>query len=158
MLDKKIVDLLNYRIQQEELSSRIYEQISLMLDVKGFLNTSALYKKYAAEEMKHASWAKEFLTSYNIEPELMRLDPPNLGISTISEALDLTLKHEEDITKQVEELTNKAMEMKSYTCMELGLKYCREQVEEINKANNLVDMYSLTQDDLVFDHHIEKLL
>ena len=44
LLSKKIVDTLNYRIQQEDFSSRIYEQLALWLNDKGYLNTSSLYK------------------------------------------------------------------------------------------------------------------
>ena len=45
LLKSEVVDLLNYRIQQEEFSSRLYEQMSLWLDDNGFMNTSKLYKK-----------------------------------------------------------------------------------------------------------------
>ena len=68
MLDKKIIELLNYRINQEQLSSRIYEQMSLWLDNKGLKNFSTLYKNYSDEELVHAGFAKEFLLAYGINP------------------------------------------------------------------------------------------
>ena len=72
LLSKKIVDTLNYRIQQEDFSSRIYEQLALWLNDKGYLNISSLYKRYASEESNHADWAKSFLLDYGITPCLLK--------------------------------------------------------------------------------------
>ena len=60
LLDKKVIDILEYRIKKEEESSRLYEQMSLWLNDNGYLNTSKLYKIYANEENNHSDWAKSF--------------------------------------------------------------------------------------------------
>ena len=158
MLDSKIIELLNYRVEQEQLSSRIYEQMSMFLGNKGYVNTAKLYAKYASEELGHAEWAKTYLLSYNIEPELHPLPAPSTEYSTLQEVLDLTLEHEMDITKQCNELARIAQEMAYFTCFDLALKYCREQVEEIDKAYTLKDMYALSNNDLLFDHAVEDLI
>jgi len=41
---------------------------------------------------------------------------------------------------------------------QLGLKYCEEQIDEIQKAIDLIDQAKLTTDMLVFDHYVEKYL
>ena len=85
LLNDKVVKALNYRIQQEEHSSRIYEQLSLWLNNNGFLNCSELYKKYASEEMVHAGWSKSYLLDYGITPCLEALPSPEMEINSLKD-------------------------------------------------------------------------
>ena len=158
MLETEIIDALIYRIQQEQLSSRIYEQMSIWFDLRGYKNLAKLYNKYAHEELSHAEWAKKFLLSYNENFQLQPLEAPNAAFSGVSEILQLTLEHEQEITNQCNELAKLASSLQNYPCFELALKFCREQVEELEKAFDLVDMYTLSNNDLLFEHSIENLL
>ena len=161
-MDKKLVTLLNYRIQQEEESSRIYEQFALWLDNKGFKNFGKLYYKYAEEELGHAKFAKDFLLAYGIEPDLKALPAPVLKFNSLKEILKLTLEHEQEITKQCNELAKEANKAEHYPLFELALKYCREQVEELDKAQTFVDQIETFGDSkeamLTLEHNVKDLL
>jgi ferritin len=161
-LDKKIVEALNYRIQQEEASSRIYEQFALWLDNKGFKNFAALYYKYAHEELGHAKFAKDHLLAYGIEPELTKLPAPDLEFDSLKEILVLTLEHEQEITRQCNELTKLAASLDDFPTMTLGMKYCAEQVEELDKAQTFVDQINTFGDSkeamLTLEHNVKDLL
>lgn len=159
LLSKKIVDILNYRIQQEDFSSRIYEQLSLWLNDKGYLNTSKLYERYSSEELNHSDWAKSFLLDYGITPTLMKLESPEMEISSLQDVFDVTLEHELDITRQCEELASTALKEGNYVLYNLALKYCGEQQEEIGKSLELLDILKLSSDMLIIDHYIgDKLI
>ena len=51
-----------------------------------------------------------------------------------------TLAHEEEITRQCNELAAKAHDMKDYNLVTLALKYCAEQIEEMQKSYDLVNL------------------
>jgi ferritin len=161
-MDKKLVTLLNYRIQQEEESSRIYEQFALWLDDKGFKNFAALYYKYASEELAHAKFAKDHLLAFGIEPQLSPLSAPDLEFNSLKEILYLTLDHEQEITRQCNELAGVAMELNDFPTMTLGMKYCAEQVEELDKAQTFVDQIETFGDSkeamLTLEHNVKDLL
>ena len=161
-LDKKIIELLNYRIQQEEESSRIYEQFALWLDDKGFKNFAALYYKYASEELGHAKFAKDHLLAFGIEPQLTKLSAPDLDFNSLKEILTLTLEHEQEITEQCNELTKTAAALDDFPTMTLGMKYCAEQVEELDKAQTFVDQIETFGDSkeamLTLEHNVKDLL
>jgi ferritin len=161
-LDKKIVDALNYRIQQEEHSSRIYEQFALWLDDKGFKNFAKLYYKYAKEELKHSRFAKDHLLAYGIEPILTKLPAPDLEFDSLKEILYLTLEHEHEITRQCNELTAIALQLNDFPTMSLGLKFCAEQVEELDKAQTFVDQIETFGDSkevmITLEHNVKDLL
>jgi ferritin len=159
LLNNKTVDALNYRIQQEEHSSRIYEQFSLWFDNKGLLNCSKLFKNYAAEEMVHATFAKEFLLDYGITPCLQPLPSPEMELDTVLDVFEAALEHELLIAKQCNELASMALKENNHILYQLGLKYCAEQQEEIGKTVTLLDILKMSSDMLVVDHYIgDKLL
>jgi len=159
MLSPETIELLNYRIQQEQFSSRIYEAFALWLENESLPNLASLYEKYAQEELIHAKWAKEHLLSYNIKPKLKPLYDPEIAFSfsSIQNILDLTLQHEKDITNQCNALAAHALKNGDHILYSLATKYCKEQAEELNKAFTLLSAYKRTSDDLVFDHYIGDL-
>ena len=158
LLSKKIVDTLNYRIQQEDFSSRIYEQLALWLNDKGYLNTSSLYKRYASEESNHADWAKSFLLDYGITPCLLKLESPEMEINSLQDVFDVTLEHELEVTRQCEELASIALKENNFVLYTLALKYCAEQQEEIGKSLELLSLFELTKDTLMLDTYVGKNL
>jgi ferritin len=159
MLTSKIIEDLNYRIQQEEFSSRLYKQMSLWLNDEGFINLSKIYEKYSQEEMSHAGWAEDFLLSHGIKPSLKIIEAPNdvYEINSLKDILDLTLSHEKDITNQCNDLASLALKENSHTLYSLAAQYCHEQVEELEKAITFLDIYSKTKDELFYDHYIGEL-
>jgi len=140
LINESVITLLEYRIEQEELSSRLYEQMSLYLDDKGFKMFSKLYKKYANEEMTHSGWSKEYLLSFGITPKLKRLDSPLNEFEGLPDIINKTLEHEIEISKQCKSLARYAKDTDDYLLFDLAMRYCKEQVEEIDKAQTLVDM------------------
>lgn len=155
MLDKKLIEALEYRIQQEELSSRIYEQMSLWLNDNGFLNISKVYATYSQEELKHASWAKDFLLNYGLTPNLKALLAPELELNSLEDVFQQTLEHEQNITKQCEEMASLALKEANHGLYALASKYCAEQVEEIGKAITNLDILKLSKDMLVVDSYFK---
>ena len=159
LLSKKIVDTLNYRIQQEDFSSRLYEQLALWLNDNGYLNTSKLYERYSSEESNHSDWAKSFLLDYGVTPTLMKLESPEMEVNSLQDVFDVTLEHELEITRQCEELATTALKEGNHVLYHLASKYCGEQQEEIGKAITNLDILKLSSDMLIIDHYIgDKLL
>lgn len=159
ILNDKIVELLNYRIEQEEFSSRLYEQMSLWLDNKGYLNCKTLFKQYADEELKHAGWAKSYLLDYGVTPCLHKLDSPEMELESLEDVFNATLEHEQLVTSQCEDLASTALKEGNHVLYALASKFCAEQQEEIGKAITLLDILSLSKDMLVVDNYIgNKLL
>ena len=159
LLNSKVVETLNYRIQQEEDSARLYEQMSLWFNNYGYLNLSELYKKYAEEEMKHAGWSKSYLLDYGYTPELRQLKLQDNTFESCQQIFEMTLEHELDVTRQCEELATMALKENNHVLYALASKYCGEQQEEIGKAVTNLDIAKLTSDMLILDNYIgEKIL
>lgn len=150
----EVVTLLQYRIQQEQYSSKVYEQMSLWLSNESYINMAKVWSKFAEEELEHAELAKQYLLSFNVMPELMVVEEPINDFKDAKDIIQKTYLHEEEITLQCLELTNKAMELKDWTLFALGQKYNEIQRIEMDEVYNLVDIAKLTNDNLILDKHI----
>ena len=161
-LSDKIITLLNYRINQEEESSRIYKSMSIWLDDKAYFNASKLWDKYSGEELKHADWAREHLLSFNIRPETQPIKEVPNDFSGLDDIIRKTLEHETIVTNQCKELAKAAQDEGDTLTYTLAHKYCAEQVEEVRKSFdlvNLLDTYGTEKLALaLLDHALESYL
>lgn len=158
----EIEQLLNYRINQEELSSRIYLAMSICLKDKGYFNAAKLWAKYSAEELTHATWAREYLESHNILPATLSIGEVENYYESLIDVIDKTLEHEILITEQCSELAKACLESADMLTFTLASKYCKEQSEELGKAwdiKNLMETYGKDRLNLaLLDHQLAEYI
>lgn len=161
-LSDRIITLLNYRINQEEKSSRIYKAMSLWLDDKAYFNASKLWDKYSGEELKHAEWAREHLLSFNIRPETQPIEEVPNDFTGLDDIIRKTLEHEILITQQCKDLAKTSQDEGDILTYTLAHKYCAEQVEELKNSwdkMNLLEIYGTEKLNLVLlDQALSKYL
>lgn len=139
LITTTIAGYLNYRIQQEEFSSRTYLAMSMWLNNKGFMGAAALWKKYSDEEMVHADWTRTYALSFGVQPLTPTLDEPDQVFEGLPEIIKKSYEHEIDISKQIKDLASKAMTSGDHILYELALRYLKEQVEEMDKMQTWMD-------------------
>jgi ferritin len=109
LLSDDCVEYLNYRVQQEEYSGRIYLAMSMWLDNNGYVNAAKLWRRYSNEEMAHSDIARTYLLSMGVQPMTPKLDAPNQNFTGLPEIIEMSYEHEITITKQIKELAGDAM-------------------------------------------------
>lgn len=139
LLSEDCVEYLNYRVQQEEYSGRIYLAMSMWLDNNGYVNAAKLWRRYSNEEMSHSDIARTYLLSMGVQPLTPKLDAPNQNFTGLPEIIEMSYDHEIVVTKQIKELAADAMKKADHMLYEFALAYLKEQVEEHNKMQNWVD-------------------
>jgi len=162
LISQEVVDILQFRIQQEEQSARLYEQMSLYLNNEGYINSSKYWKKYAEDEMSHAGWSKEYLLSFGIMPQLPDLDSPSGEFNGLPDVFRKTYDHEVLVSNQCKELGKKAMESGDFILFTLAQKYNSEQLEEMGNVTTMLDLLKTFGEEkhtlLLLDSHIEHYL
>ncbi len=139
LISEYCVDYLNYRVQQEEYSSRIYLSMSMWLNNKGYVGAAALWRKYSDEEMAHAEWSRTYLLSFGIQPVTPRLDQPQQDYSGLPEIIELSYEHEIEVSSQIKKMADESFKMGDHMLYELALRFSKEQVEEHDKMQNWMD-------------------
>lgn len=162
LITDKCIDYLNYRIEQEEYSSRIYLAMSMWLDDRGFVNAAKLWKKYSEEERAHADMAREYLLDLGIQPDTPALKQPPQNFSGLPQIIRDSYDHEVEITNQCKDLASHAMEMADHLLYQLAATYLKEQIEEVGKAQNWIDQLESFGEDKIamrlLDHEMKDYL
>ena len=136
---KSCVDILTFRIQQEEASSRLYHAMSLWLNDKGYVGASKAWQKDADDELVHASWAKDFLLDMGVQPKLLAIEEPVQTFTGLPDIIRQTFAHEVKVTQQCNDLALYAWTNGNHLLHQLAIKYMTEQQEELGKAQTLMD-------------------
>lgn len=156
LLSEEAVKALEQRILSEEFSARLYEDIHLWFEDKGYNNLAKLYKEYSDEEWEHAGWSKKFLLSYGYKPCLKQIPSPESEYESCDDILEVTLEHELDVQRECEIMAKEALKRGEMALYTLALKYVQEQIDEADKAISLLDIKKLTSDMLIFDDYVGK--
>lgn len=133
-ISNNIENLINYRISQEEYSSRLYLAMSNWLQNNGYNGASKLFKKWADEEMIHAGFSYSYLQDVNCIPKVQTVREPDKEFSGLKDIVNKAVEHEMKITEQCNELVKLCHEENDYVTLNLALKYTNEQIEEIAKT------------------------
>lgn len=140
MISQKLVDLCNYRIQQEEYSARIYKAMSKWLENKGYFGSAKLWAKYSSEEIDHAEKFYDYLLKFGIQPIVPNLDQPQQTYMSLQEIVNMSYDHEVEVYRQCKELAMAALEEQDLMLYPLALKFTEEQSEELEKLQNIKDL------------------
>jgi len=136
---KNCIDILTFRIEQEEASSRLYHAMALWLNDKGYVGAAKAWQKDADDEMVHASWAKDFLLDLGICPKLRAIAEPPHEFTGLPDIIRKTYEHEIGVTQQCNDLANFAYLNGNHLLYQLAMKYLTEQQEELGKAQTYLD-------------------
>jgi len=133
------IDSLNYRIEQEEFSARIYLAMSMWLNNNGFMGAAKLWKRYSDEEMEHANWSRTYLLSFGVTPCTPALKQPEESFGGLPQIIKKSFDHEVEVSTQIKKMATDAMRIGDHILYELCLKYLKEQVEEHDKMQTWTD-------------------
>lgn len=138
-ISERLISLMNYRIEQEEASSRLYKSMAVWLDYKGYSGAAKLFNKYAEEELKHAQWAYQYLLDLDVLPSVPAIEKPQTDFLGLIDIINKTYEHEQKVTEQCQQLASAAFKEGDYMTLHLAQHYLDEQVEELAKSNYWVN-------------------
>ena len=149
LIKPELLELLQYRINEEEKSSRIYANMVLYFENTGYVGAAKVWQKYSEEEMIHANWAKEYLLSLGIKPQSRALPELPDTFTGLKEIIYISFNHELEITRQCQELASAALTAGDHLLYRLAMRYLEEQIEEQDKFQTLIDQLETFGDDKV---------
>ncbi len=145
MIDKRMEDAINKQINEEMYSAYLYLSMSAWFDsigLKGFANWMMVQFK---EEMDHAMKFYNYLHSQGATVKLMAIQEPPHEWESPLHAFEETLKHEQHITKCINELVDLAEELKDRATYNMLQWFINEQVEEEENDREIIDMLKMVE-------------
>lgn len=157
-LSKSITSILNKQIENELYSSQIYRSFSAWSDDKGWIGASQLFFKYADEELAHMAKIYKYLYEKNSRALVPNVKNVPQEFNDIRDLVEKALEHEMKVTKNWNDIANKAKAEDDNDTYSFALGYVNEQREEEEKIRNILFSMDLDMPKWKIDEMFKNLL
>lgn len=147
MLNEKVVNLLNDQINKEFYSAYLYLDMAnyyIDNDLDGFGNW---YNIQAQEERDHALLFLKYLQSNGEKVTLKSIDMPDKKFNNHIDPLLVGAEHERYVTQLIHNIYEVAYDIKDFRTMQFLDWFVKEQLEEEENADKLINKYRLFGED-----------
>lgn len=157
-LSSAVAEILNTQIMNELQSSQIYKGMSCWLDDKGWIGASKYFFKASSEELAHMDKVYQYLFDRNAVAKVPTCETVKQEFKDIREVVEMSLQHEMDVTKNWEDIANKAKEEGDNTTYDFVQFFLKEQVEEEEKFRKILFKMDLDMPKWEIDELFESLM
>ena len=143
MLSKKMEKALNEQINKEMYSAFLYMSMSAHstnIGLPGFANWFMVQYK---EEMEHAMKIYDYVNNQGGKVKLMTIDEPSSDFIDPMDMFKRTLKHEQFVTKCINELVDLSINEKDHATQIFLQWFVTEQIEEEGNDNDIISKLEL---------------
>ncbi|MDY6964661.1 MAG: ferritin [Halobacteriota archaeon] len=147
MISDKMVEALNTQMNRELYSAYLYMSMSAhstYIGLKGFANWFMVQYQ---EEMTHAMKFYDYINNQGGRVKLAEIAEPPTEFESPLDMFEKTLKHEQFVTKCINELVDLAIEEKDHATNIFLQWYVTEQIEEEGNDNDIISKLELIGDD-----------
>ena len=148
LISKNMVAKLNEQTINEFNSYWIYLAMAFKLESMGFKTFSKWFHLQAEEEKIHAMKFANYILEVGADVSLTGLDKPKYNYKSVVEIVQEGLKHEEFITKCINDLSDLALKEKDHATRNFLQWFVQEQVEEVATASDLLAMVKMAKSDV----------
>lgn len=147
MISKKMQDALNGQLNAELYSSYLYLSMGAYFEstnLKGFANWMRVQ---AQEELMHAMKFYDYVNERGGIVTLGKIEGPPAGWKSPLDVFTYTYKHEQKVTKLINDLVSLAISENDYATNSFLQWFIDEQVEEESSASDIVQKLKIIGDD-----------
>lgn len=147
MISKKLEKAINDQINKELFSEYLYLSIAAYFQAQNLDGFANWFHVQTQEERFHAMKFYTYLLDRGGEIELDKLDKPEKDFKNPTFAFEASLKHEQFITKSINDLMDLAIAENDHSFKSFLQWYVDEQVEEEANAEKLIAKLKLINND-----------
>lgn len=136
----KLIGALNEQIGHELAAEHQYIAIAAHFDGEALPMLAKLFYEQAEEEREHAMKFVRFLVDIDAAVEVPEVPAPKASFKTAEEAVEHALESEKKVTRQIDDLVERARSEKSNAALRFLDWFVTEQVEEVSKMSGLLDV------------------
>lgn len=146
-LDPELTKLLNAQINHEMAASYSYLAMSAWFERTPYAGFANWMYQQSAEETVHAHKFYQFLVSRDEQVVLQPLAAPRADFRSPLDAFSQSLKQEQAVSRQINELYDVAERVRDHASKNLLLWFLNEQIEEEKSVGDIVERLTLAGDD-----------
>ena len=146
MLSKKLETALNKQINAEFWSAYLYLSMSAHFANEGLPGVANWFKIQFQEEQDHALKFMNYLIAKGNKVELKPIEKVSTSWKSVLDSFEDTLKHEKVVTGLINDLVALARSENDYATENMLQWFVKEQVEEEETAQGMIDGLKLIGD------------
>ncbi len=140
MLPKKIQSALNKQISEEAYASNYYLSMASWCDREGLRGSAGFLYLHADQEKAHMMKLFHYVNEAGGHAIAPQIKEPPQEYKSVSNVFELTLKHEQTVTRLINELVELCLEEKDYSTFNFLQWYVAEQHEEERLFKSILDL------------------
>jgi ferritin len=146
MLSKEMVQALNKQLNNEIYSAYLYLSMSSFTTFIGLKGAANWFMVQYQEEMTHAMKFYDYINSQGEHAQLDAIAAPPAEFGTLLSMFEQTLKHEQFITRCINDLMDQAVQEKDHATQIFLQWFVTEQIEEEGNDNDIIAKLRLVGD------------
>lgn len=161
MLSKKIEKALNNQIRLEAEASQYYLAMASWAETSGLNGVATFLYQHSDEERMHMLKLVHYVNERGGKAVIPAISQPPLKFNSLTQIFESLLKHEVNVTKEINNVVEACLQEKDYTTHNFMQWYVAEQIEEEALARTILDKLQLIGSDkgglYLFDRDITSL-
>jgi ferritin len=146
-LNPKLAKLLNEQINNEMASSYIYLGMAAWFEQTPYSGFAQWMFAQSREETMHALKFYQYLVDRDAKVELHPIAKPKADFKSPLDVFEHSLKQEQKVTSQINDLFELAEQVKDHASKNLLLWFLNEQMEEEKTVRDMLDRLKLAGND-----------
>ena len=147
MLSDSMQKALSEQLNKEFYSAYLYLAMSAYCNHIDFNGAAHWLKLQYEEEHLHATRIYNYLIGQGVHVVLGEIEAPPSDFGTILEVFKNSLKHEQKMTSNLNDLSDKALKEKDHATYQLLQWFVNEQVEEEATVSGIISKLKLVKND-----------
>ena len=143
MISEKLQDAINEQINKELFSEYLYLSMAAYFESINLSGFAHFMEIQVQEERYHAMKFFKYMNERGGRVVLKPIAGPEVDFENITEVFEKTLKHEQSITKSINELMDLAIKENDHATKSFLNWYIDEQVEEENSMSTILEKLKL---------------
>lgn len=139
-LPKEIVDMLLPRLADEYTAFYTYRAASNWCQNVGFVKAAAYFKAESDDELVHARGIEDFLTLWNVIPELPTVKKPELEFGGLVDVIEKAYQLELDLYDAYEDTSAKIFKTGDICVFDFLQKYRDIQVKSVGEYSDMINV------------------
>jgi len=146
MLSEKMTDALNNQLNKEIYSAYLYMSVSAYGSYSGLTGFANWFMVQYQEEMAHAMKIYDCINSQVQQVKLMAINQPPTEFESPLDMFEKTLKHEQFVTKSINDLVDLAISEKDHATNIFLQWFVTEQIEDEGNDNGIISRLRIVGD------------
>lgn len=146
-LNPKLTKLLNEQINNELSSSYVYLAMAAWFEQTPYSGFAQWMFTQSREENMHALKFYQYVVDRDAKVELQPVSKPKADFKSPLDVFEHSLKQEQKVTQQINDLFEVAEQVKDHASKNLLLWFLNEQMEEEKTVRDMLDRLKLAGND-----------